>query len=217
MDASKRKTSTAETIIRNITQERDSAVSQLGVAYFTIQQLKVENESLKAENDDLKIRVTQLNSSRENETQEQVTKDEALREKLDPRNGNVRNTMEEKVSQPARSKHTDVTKAPYQINTETPGRNAAQRTSSTRKGRSTTSDVFSRKNALHNESRHGQQNVEIDDSQDNEESVCEPSGKGKGKSQSRRSRPAKTIPDDETSKDLTYLSFLDVRILTLYI
>lgn len=41
---------TAETILRTITQERDSAVSQLSVAYVTIKHLEAENEDLKEEN-----------------------------------------------------------------------------------------------------------------------------------------------------------------------
>ena len=70
MDATTRKAATAETILKNITQERDSAVSQLGVAYFTIEQLKGDNEVLRDENNDLKARNGQLTVNRESETQE---------------------------------------------------------------------------------------------------------------------------------------------------
>ena len=59
MDTATRKGTTAETILRDITQERDSAVSQLGVAYVTIEQLKVENENLSQENADLKAQLNQ--------------------------------------------------------------------------------------------------------------------------------------------------------------
>ena len=63
MDASNRKFNTAETILRNITQERDSAVSQLSLAYITIEQLKAENEDLRAQA--LQIPMTKAqNSSR---------------------------------------------------------------------------------------------------------------------------------------------------------
>ena len=70
MDATTRKATTAETILKTITQERDSAVSQLGVAYFTIEQLKGDNEVLREENNDLKARVSQLTVNHESETQE---------------------------------------------------------------------------------------------------------------------------------------------------
>lgn len=45
---------TAETILRTITQERDSAASQLSVAYVTIKQLQAENEELREENEMLR-------------------------------------------------------------------------------------------------------------------------------------------------------------------
>lgn len=70
VDATTRKAATAETILKNITQERDSAVSQLGVAYFTIEQLKGDNEALREENHDLKTRIGQLTVNHESETQE---------------------------------------------------------------------------------------------------------------------------------------------------
>ena len=70
MDAITRKAATAETILKNITQERDSAVSQLGVAYFTLEQVKGDNEALREENHDLKTRIGQSTVNHESETQE---------------------------------------------------------------------------------------------------------------------------------------------------
>ena len=69
MDSSNRKIATTETILKNITEERDAAVSQLGVAWFTTEQLKGENQTLRAENDDLKAQIAQLNANHEKETQ----------------------------------------------------------------------------------------------------------------------------------------------------
>lgn len=60
LDASNRKATTVETILRTITQERDSAASQLSVAYVTIKQLEAENEDLKEENDMLKSSAQRL-------------------------------------------------------------------------------------------------------------------------------------------------------------
>ena len=70
MDAITRKAATAETILKNITQERDSAVSQLGVAYFTLEQVKGDNEALREENHDLKTRIGQSTVNHESDTQE---------------------------------------------------------------------------------------------------------------------------------------------------
>lgn len=44
----------SETALRNVTNERDSAVSQLSVAFFTIEQLKTDNASLSDENQALR-------------------------------------------------------------------------------------------------------------------------------------------------------------------
>ena len=82
IDASNRRALTAETIVHNITEERDSAVSQLGVAYVTIEQLKSENESFKSENQDLKDRIQRLTSDHESHTKQWTAKATAMKEKL---------------------------------------------------------------------------------------------------------------------------------------
>ena len=46
LEATERKAAVSDTILKNITKERDSAISQLGVAYFTIEELKSENKKL---------------------------------------------------------------------------------------------------------------------------------------------------------------------------
>lgn len=55
-----RDAATAETTIKNIASERDTAISQLGVAYFTLEGLKTTNEVLSQENKDLKALVARL-------------------------------------------------------------------------------------------------------------------------------------------------------------
>ena len=47
----------SDTTLRNVTKERDSAVSQLAIAYFTIEQLKTENARLTDENRELKVKL----------------------------------------------------------------------------------------------------------------------------------------------------------------
>ena len=83
LDTSNRKTATTETILKNITEERDAAVSQLGVAWFTTEQLKGENESIRAENDDLKAQIAQLIADHENEIQKPTTREEAMCRELE--------------------------------------------------------------------------------------------------------------------------------------
>ncbi|KAL8821733.1 MAG: hypothetical protein Q9191_007252 [Dirinaria sp. TL-2023a] len=57
VESSDRKAATSETALRNVTHERDSAVSQLGVAYLTIEQLKVDNAELARENSALRAKL----------------------------------------------------------------------------------------------------------------------------------------------------------------
>lgn len=52
-DAAERKVASYENNLRKLTRERDAAVSQLGVAYLSSQELKAENHSLKEENEKL--------------------------------------------------------------------------------------------------------------------------------------------------------------------
>ena len=63
LSVAEQRVSTTENIIRNVTQERDAAVSQLSVAYVTIEELKAENESWLAEKQELEQRVQHLSSA----------------------------------------------------------------------------------------------------------------------------------------------------------
>jgi hypothetical protein len=66
LDIAERKIQVHETALRNITQERDSAVSQLGIAYLNSQDLKKENETLRQANAELKSQLAQLSYSLQN-------------------------------------------------------------------------------------------------------------------------------------------------------
>ena len=202
LDTSNRKVSTTETILKNITQERDSAVSQLGVAYFTIEQLKVENEALKDENKKMSIRLGQLTDDHENETQKWTATEQNLRRKLDRRTEEVRNMIEESRVQPPeahdKSGFKDRHSERVQPIIEPP----------THRDTNNMFDLMGQKNT-DEASKGGQRITQIDDSQDSEESAYEATkGKGKGKAQS--SRNTKNSHVDETSQNLTYLSFLEV-------
>ena len=58
-------TATYRDNLQTIAQERDNAVSQLGVAYFTNEQLKRNNEALEVERDELRQHVEQLMAHQE--------------------------------------------------------------------------------------------------------------------------------------------------------
>ena len=204
LDNSNRKTSTAETILRNITQERDSAVSQLGVAYITIEQLKLENEGLKGENTELKALLSQLSDDHENKTQKWTAREEALRRKLDRRTEAAQSMMEGSGVQPSVLQDKNVSRG---RDTEGVERNVE---SAAHKHANTMFDLLpSRKNGEES-SKGGRRTVQIDDSQDSDDSLYEvPKGKGKDKAQPLRS--AKNAQGDNNSQNLTYLSFLEVK------
>ena len=83
LDAANRKASTTETILKSITQERDSAVSQLSVAFVTVEQLKLDNASVMQENRELKARISQMADEHSVETKQWVAKESALQQDLE--------------------------------------------------------------------------------------------------------------------------------------
>ena len=204
LDKSNRKVSTAETILKNITQERDSAVSQLGVAYFTIEQLKVENEGLKDKNSKLKARLGQLNGGREDETQVWMAREEARQEKLDRRTEAVRNVVEDNEMQPVGLQDETGFKSSH---AEGPKQKVG---SSTHKEANTMFDLLPGGRNLVEASKGGPRTVQINDAQESEDSVHE-AHKTSGIGRVRSPRKAKNAQVDETSQNLTYLSFLEVK------
>jgi hypothetical protein len=69
----------AEIATKRITQERDSLVTQLGVAFYNAEEIKAENETLRNENRLLQDQVADLQA----EKQELVAENESLRDDLD--------------------------------------------------------------------------------------------------------------------------------------
>ena len=94
LDAANRKVSVSEITIKNLTQDRDSAVSQLGVAFYTSEGLKAENEALRSENETLKGRLAQIEAERENETKNWIKKEATLKKKVERREEAVREVRE---------------------------------------------------------------------------------------------------------------------------
>ena len=70
--------SESEINLDKITKDRDSAVSQLGVAYFTMEQLKAENQTLQERNAMLKNSVDQLIANQDDTTMDMTAREEAL-------------------------------------------------------------------------------------------------------------------------------------------
>ena len=202
--------STTETILKTITQERDSAVSQLGIAYFTIEQLKAENETLKDENNDLKTRLSQLTNGDENETHQWPIKEEALRRKLD-RKAEAERSMAGNAVQ-----HFEVQDKSMSKNRHPKGIESNSR-SSPRKSRNNMFDLLPSRKNIDEPSQGAQRAVQIDDSQSSEDSVYEaPEGIGRANSDVRSPRGVKNAQANETSQNLTYLSFLEVKCSFLF-
>ncbi len=66
----------SETALRNVTNERDSAVSQLGVAFFTIEQLKTDNANLSDENQALREQLAAAQDAKEKQVRHATSKAE---------------------------------------------------------------------------------------------------------------------------------------------
>lgn len=93
-DAADRKVSISEITIRNITQDRDSAVSQLGVAYYTTEELKRENVALKEENHKLKSQITRLTANTDKEQPRTAANSLQVRKRGDRKKDAVQNTID---------------------------------------------------------------------------------------------------------------------------
>ncbi|KAJ5093207.1 hypothetical protein N7456_009068 [Penicillium angulare] len=64
LDIADRKAQVQEAAVRRLNQDRESAISQLGVAYLESRELKAENEELRRENAELKSQMSQSPSKR---------------------------------------------------------------------------------------------------------------------------------------------------------
>jgi hypothetical protein len=77
LDIADRKIQVQEAAVKRLNQERESAISQLGVAYLETRELKAENEDLRRENAELKSQLSQTSGKKSRE-QETARSDESL-------------------------------------------------------------------------------------------------------------------------------------------
>lgn len=77
--------SESEINLDQIAKDRDSAVSQLGAAYFTVEQLKAENQTLQERNSMLKHSVDQLIANQDDTTIDMTAREEALDKEFERR------------------------------------------------------------------------------------------------------------------------------------
>lgn len=201
LDASNRKATTQEAILDQITTERDAAVGQLSVAWCTLEQLKAEIEDLKAENEGLKGRMGQINAIQQNQLQ---------------RFGAIRTNVEAPAMQYSGLQNQHGPTARLDNNTKTQRRDTKPTGESVHKDAGTMFDLSAKQDSINDMTRDRQQQLQIDEPQDTEDSVCEaPKSKGKCRSRMGQSPSTKTAANDETSKDLTYLSFVHVSLLAI--
>ena len=226
-----------------MTKERDSAVSQLGVAYFTIEQLKSENNILATENRELKIKNNHITASHENETQEWTNKEEDLRRQIQQTKESVRNLEEMSRDMfDGRNRSTAVTsekgnqnflersglKQPdTQSHLRIPKR-SKHADKATNRNTEKTKNVTCHQHETASQSRANQQtkdllrgigpanNAETFHSQDSDEFLDlakeegEPSRRSTLQARPTSPHKVKDVREDDSSQDLTYLTFLKV-------
>ena len=211
VDAGQRKYTTAETILKQITQERDSAVSQLGVAFVTIEQLKAENENLKDENNEFRTRTKKLGNAHLDEVQEPTDKENRSQHQLDPGFQSVETLRQKTRSEKNGAKHPTANASRAQEHADSgirrprvPVHNDAN----------TIFDLSARhdaENLYSNNRKAVLPNRDFHDSEDSSDDALE--SNRKGKSTAQPFRLSENTQDGQAGQDLTYLSFLDVRPL----
>jgi hypothetical protein len=225
LDRGERKLSVNDIAVKHLTKERDGLVTQLGVAYYNSEEFKNENiqlrdvnqdleadvEALQAENGRLRVRMAQIKAQFNDETQQWNSRESDLKARIHRREAAGRDTQHDLTMQ----------SAPGQDQTS---KSSKSRRSSGRLGQDTKHNIL---DSIENEIRISR-------------STAAPANlrsRSRSKSNTRHNitKPQRVVDvsdvdsttnlnftrtdrdehadNDEDSKDITYLSFLDPREL----
>jgi hypothetical protein len=225
LDRGERKLSVNDIAVKHLTKERDGLVTQLGVAYYNSEEFKNENiqlrdvnqdleadvEALQAENGRLRVRLAQIKAQFNDETQQWNSRESDLKARIHRREAAGRDTQHDLTMQ----------SAPGQDQTS---KSSKSRRSSGRLGQDTKHNIL---DSIENEIRISR-------------STAAPANlrsRSRSKSNTRHNitKPQRVVDvsdvdsttnlnftrtdrdehadNDEDSKDITYLSFLDPREL----
>jgi predicted nuclease with TOPRIM domain len=225
LDRGERKLSVNDIAVKHLTKERDGLVTQLGVAYYNSEEFKNENiqlrdvnqdleadvEALQAENGRLRVRLAQIKAQFNDETQQWNSRESDLKARIHRREAAARDTQHDLTMQ----------SAPGQDQTS---KSSKSRRSSGRLGQDTKHNIL---DSIENEIRISR-------------STAAPANlrsRSRSKSNTRHNitKPQRVVDvsdvdsttnlnftrtdrdehadNDEDSKDITYLSFLDPREL----
>ena len=195
LQASEKKAKISERTIENISEDRDSAVQQLGIAYVTIEQLKAENEGIRAENEDLKRLVAQFNAQ-DDETTRQLPENQISRKDL-LSGDHPKRVAVEKNDSAMGARGRDITGSQ--------GNTVANRAESEWGDPGDASRLSANGE---NVTRNQQRNVLTKTGHEKDALV---------KTTNARDATGNQQKDDKTTQDLTYLSFLDVRLSLLFL
>ncbi|KAH0284665.1 hypothetical protein M436DRAFT_43851 [Aureobasidium namibiae CBS 147.97] len=237
LDRGERKLSVNDIAVKHLTKERDGLVTQLGVAYYNSEELKNENiqlrdsnqdmeddvATLQAENGRLRVRLAQIKAQFHDETQQWNSRESDLKARIHRREAAVRDMQPDQTAQsaPAQDHTSKSSKSRVAQDSLQP---TNKRRSSGRPGQDTKHNIM---DSIENEIRRSRSTA----------APADVRSRSRSKSNTRHnttkphpivdvsdvdsttnlnfSRTARDEPADnnEDSRDITYLSFLDPREL----
>ena len=224
--------------LRNVTKERDLATSQLGVAYVTVEQLKSENEKLVNENQGLKAQLASKAIDRGNEPRHESYKENQSaasnrRQTSGLLNGNQTNANDAQrpaegftENQKRQSKVATNDKSSKLRFEERLAAHAAGNAQSPKEFDSVSksptrndSSRFSRRDGTHvtdlfPPTEQTQRSVDFAESESSEDSEIEQTQQSNAPSHKQQPCSERGDPTQNSTKDLTYLSFQDVSALS---